>query len=195
MKYYCIISSLLSLLLAVPPIHAQIIPDTSFVHTPDDSNTVIINAVDYAIIISAPDGWAIDLKNASHDNYTAVMFPDSQSYFDHNEAIYTWVFSLDSLSFKEFVSADSLSYLLETDSLEFIDSYSFADSTIDPIIPHIVLETADPGGIYETAMVAYLDLGRDIAIYHLNISDRMYFISASEKLREVVLNTVHDYLK
>jgi len=186
MKKHINISTILLITLAIYSSSAQSQADTTKKHDIDESNAVFIQTNNCEVRIPAPEQWTFDLENAAHDNYTAVLIPDSQSYFDHNMIIYIWVLSLDSVDYNEFVSADSLTYLLETDSLEFRSAYAFSDSLSENILPNFIVETADPGGLYNMVQVAYLDLGTDIIILQLDIKDRLYLRDASAAFHEIV---------
>ncbi|MBN2227022.1 MAG: hypothetical protein JW763_06625 [candidate division Zixibacteria bacterium] len=152
---------------------------------PVDTNVIIFEGEQYIFAIVPPAGWVTDLDNAAHDGYTAAMFPDSASYFRSRQIIYIWIFPLDSMSFEQFVSADSASYLASINGLIFSERKIVSDSTENDIV---VLEAYDPGGKTDLAALAYIDGEDEIIVLQLSIYDRMYYADARASLNEVLAN-------
>lgn len=152
---------------------------------PVDTNVIVFAGEQYVFSIAPPTGWVTDLKNAAHDGYTAAMFPDSASYYRSKQIIYVWIFPLDSLSFEQFVSADSVSYLASIKGLIFSGRTMVSDSGENEIV---VLQTYDPGGKNDLAVLAYVNGEDEIIIFQLSIYDRMYYPSGYAALEEVLSN-------
>ncbi len=161
------------------------VPDT----LPGD--TIYYDGVDHSFMFVAPQGWTIDTTNAYFDGYTAAMFPGSESYFNATKQILVWVLDLDSLTFDEFITRDSL-HLNKTKGILFYNRYPLHDpahrqkvleqkfglsKAIEPdasrIDTCIVLELNDPGGKSKDAMIAYGNAGSEIVVFQLNISNRL----------------------
>ena len=159
--------------LNIPPMYEQ----------PVDTNVIIFEGGQYIFSIAPPTGWVTDLDNAAHDGYTAAMFPDSASYYRSKQIIYVWIFPLDSMSFEQFISADSISYLASVNGLVFSERKIISDSTANDMV---VLETYDPGGKTDLATLAYIDGEDEIIVLQLSIYDRMYYNPARASFDEVL---------
>jgi len=133
--------------------------------------------------IQAPKGWNLDTENAYKDGYTAAMCPKGEFYLDAKRAIFIWVFPKDSLTFEQFFISDSAFYARNQDRLIFDrKESSFTRDSAQVVI----LTTADPGGPYNLAMVAYIDTGTEVVIYELNIDSREDHAPAESAFREAL---------
>lgn len=137
----------------------------------------------YQVKIDPPDGWKFDLENPRIDGRSAACFPGNQEYYNNKAMIVVWIYKLDSLSFREFISRDSISYLKGNSSLQLKkkDSLKIAEER-----NAFVLETSDPGGKSSMASVAYIDVGTEILIFELNIAGRMEYAEGQTRLMEMV---------
>jgi hypothetical protein len=90
---------------------------------------------------------------------------------------------LDSLGFREFISADSARYLRADSTIKFVktDSVLITDNQ-----KAIVLKMDDPGAYSSLAMVAYIDAVSEIVIYELNISQRRFHAVGTVKFEEAL---------
>lgn len=157
----------------------------SFAQDDLDSNFALYEGESWSYIMEAPDDWVLDLENAQFDGLSAFFCPEEMTYFDAKLAISIWIFKLDSLTFREFISADSLVYLKSDSLIEFdkADSLNITDSQ-----KVIVLSTIDPGGEYSLAMVGYIDAGAEIIIYELNLSAWRFYHIGTVKFKEAINN-------
>jgi len=139
-----------------------------------DSNYAFYEGQTYSFLMEAPEEWKLNLEDAQFDGLSAFFCPEEMDYFDAKYGISIWIFKLDSLTFREFITADSSAYA-GSDSLEFdkIDSLDLADDK-----KAIALRVKDPGGVSSTAIIAYIDGGKDIIIYELNIRNRRFYTIA-----------------
>jgi hypothetical protein len=143
-----------------------------------DSNYAIYAGEKFFFIMAAPDGWNLALEEAQASGYSAAFYPSESEYLSAKQIIYIWIFKKDSLTYNEFVSADSSNYLLRDDSIAFIagDSMHINDSIMIKI-----LDFRDPGGYSMLAKVAYIDMISEVVVYELNIANREGFIEAENK--------------
>ena len=149
----------------------------------DESGTAWYYGGAHTFSIQAPKDWTIDAEGAYKDGYTSAMFPKGEYYHDANSAIFIWVFSNDSLTFEQFFVADSAYYVGRQKGLVFSrKEYSYTRDSAQVII----LTTADPGGRYNLAMVAYIDTETEVVIYELNIDSREDQAPAESKFREAL---------
>jgi hypothetical protein len=134
-------------------------------------------------MMEAPDDWVLDLENAQFDGLSAYFCPEDMTYFDAKAAINIWIFKLDSLTFREFISADSLTYLKNDSLIQFdkTDSINITDSQ-----KAIILYTTDPGAEYNLASVAYIDADTEIVIYELNIAAWHFYLIGTVKFDEAI---------
>lgn len=153
-----------------------------------DTNYAFYEGRTYSYIMEAPEGWVVDLENSYEDGFTAALYPEGESYFDAYVIIFIWIFKNDTLSIREFISADSLNYLRDNEYLEFrrSDSIATAEDSYATI-----LETEDPGAESTIAAVGYIDAKTEIIIYELNISERMLFAEGDSKFREALTAFVY----
>jgi len=151
--------------------------------TVSDSSRALYEGKIHSYQFMAPEGWAVDIENAYEDGYTAAISPAGTFYSDAQMAIFIWVYPIDSISFEEFIRADSAYYAGNIDKLEFIGSDTLFNSDG---VRMIVFQTADPGGVYDQAMVAYIDTESEVVIFELNIEYREQFAEAESKLREAL---------
>ncbi|MEP0829042.1 MAG: hypothetical protein HRF51_11020 [bacterium] len=137
----------------------------------------------YQVNINPPKGWKFDLENPRIDGRSAACFPSDQEYYNNKAMIIVWIYKLDSLTFCEFISRDSISYLKKSSSLQFKkkDSLKIVEER-----EVIVLETSDPGGKSSMASVAYIDVGSEILIFELNIAGRIEYAEGQTRLMEMV---------
>ena len=133
--------------------------------------------------IQAPKGWSLDTENAYKDGYTAAMCPEGEFYLDAKRAIFIWIFPKDSLTFEQFFISDSAYYVGKQKGLVFSrKEYSYTRDSAQVVI----LTTADPGGPYNLAMVAYIDTETEVVIYELNIDSREDHAPAESAFREAL---------
>lgn len=137
----------------------------------------------YSYLFEAPEDWILDIDNAYEDGYTAALFPEEQTYTYSDMTILIWVFKNDSLSFGEFVTADSAYYLKRNDGLQFRKTDTLF---VDDGIRAIVMEADDPGAESSIAMIGYIDVRTEVVIYELSISERMYFAEGASRLHEAL---------
>lgn len=177
--------------------------------TPSDTlpgDTIYYDGTDHSFLFAAPLGWVIDTTNAYFDGYTAAMFPANESYFNATKQIFVWVLDLDSLTFEEFITADSL-HLHKTKKMLFRDRYPLGDPNNEQrrlqrkfgiksedaydttqVDTCIVLEINDPGGVSREAGLAYFNAGSEIVIFQLNISERFH-VGLAQRAFEKVLKS------
>jgi len=137
----------------------------------------------YAYYMTAPEDWIVDFENAEGDSYSIAFYPDSESYFDYTAKIRIGIFKNGKRTFEKFVSEDSVYLHKRTENLEIIRSDSLIYSSGNEAI---LFETEDPGGEYELAMVAYIDLMTEIVVYELLVSSREHFGEAEDKFQQAL---------
>ena len=121
------------LILAAVPLNLFAAPGPSAPPNSPDTlpgDTIYYDGVDHSFMFVAPQGWTIDTTNAYFDGYTAAMFPGDESYFSATKQILVWVLDLDSLTFDEFITRDSL-HLNKTKGILFYDRYPLHDRAFD----------------------------------------------------------------
>ncbi len=137
----------------------------------------------FSYYMNAPEDWIIDFDNAENDSYTAAFYPDSESYFGYTTKIRVGIFKNGERTYSEFISADSAYLLEKIENLEIIRSDTTFYSSGNQAI---IFETKDPGGEYELAMVAYIDMTTETVVYELLISSREYFGEGESRFREAL---------
>jgi hypothetical protein len=138
----------------------------------DSTDNIYYSGETYIYRITAPKGWVFDLENAQADGRSAACYPAEQKYYDFDRIVYIWIFKRDSLTLREFLTADSIRYLNRNRDLSFkrTDSVVFSgDRTI------YLLEAADPGGKSNIATVAYADAETETVVFELNIIKPVLF--------------------
>lgn len=137
----------------------------------------------YQVNIVPPGGWKFDLENPRIDGRSAACFPGDQEYYNNKAMIVVWIYKIDSLTFREFISRDSISYLKKSSSLQFKkkDSLKIAEER-----NVFILETSDPGAKSSMASVTYIDVGTEILIFELNIAGRMEYAEGQTRLMEMI---------
>ncbi len=180
-------------LVALPLTLAAAVESSAPPNVPDTlpGDTIYYDGVDHSFMFVAPQGWVVDTTNAYFDGYTAAMFPGNETYFSATKQIMVWVLDLDSLTFDEFITRDSL-HLNKTKGILFYDRYPLHDRAHrQKVLEHkfglskaikpdtskidtcIVLELSDPGGKSREAMIAYGNAGSEIVVFQLNIPNRL----------------------
>jgi hypothetical protein len=138
----------------------------------DSTDDIYYSGETYIYRITAPIGWVFDLENAQLDGRSAACYPKEQKYYDFDRIVYIWIFKRDSLSFREFMTADSARYLRRNPGLSFRRADSVMLSQKRKIF---LLEAADPGGKSNIASVAYADVNAETIIFELNITRPVLF--------------------
>jgi len=164
------------LLLALFPVIASTQP-------PPADKSIYYDGVAYSCKISPPSGWILDIDNVRIDNCSAAAYPQDQRYYDTDMIIYFWIYKGDSLNFRKNISLDSLRYLKKDSNLVFKKNDSL---TISKDRPVCILVAMDPGGKHKLAEVAYIDAKTEFIVCELKIADRVYFVEAETKLREML---------
>ena len=137
----------------------------------------------YICRFQAPEDWKFDLDNARMDNYSAAIIPDTNEYYDAGVIIYLWIFRGENYSYPKFVTTDSSAYIKKNPDIVF----KKADSVLTQSKQRVTYyETADPGGKYELTFVGYIPTGKEIIIYEMNITSRLYYSDAHFKFREAM---------
>jgi|GEM_PF-1896555 len=133
---------------------------------------------------TAPDKWKFDLENAQREGYSALIIPDSSSYYKFDMIIYIWIYQLQGAgSYRDFISKDSLRLLKENPKMKF----ALTDSVYyDTLHYSVYLETAEPGTSYDIAFVGYIISGAEIIIYQCDIRNPFYFDEAQARFREAL---------
>ncbi len=137
----------------------------------------------YSYYMKAPENWLVDFDNAENDSYTAAFYPDSENYFDYTAKIRIGIFKNGEKTFDQFVSKDSVYLLKKIDNLKIIRSDTMYYSSDNHAI---IFETEDPGGAYELAQVAYIDMSTETVVYELIISSREYFGVGESRFHEAL---------
>jgi hypothetical protein len=132
----------------------------------------------------APDKWHFDIEDAQREGYSAMILPDSDTYYNYDMIIYVWIYPFQGAkTYREFITRDSLRFLKENPKIEF----ALTDSVYyDTLHYSIFLETKDPGAKYDVAFVGYIKSGDEIIIYQCDIRDRYYFSEAQARFREAL---------
>ncbi|MCX6830485.1 MAG: hypothetical protein NT002_14555 [candidate division Zixibacteria bacterium] len=145
---------------------------SAFSQEPDSSNSIYYAGQTFVSRITAPKGWVIDLENAQADGRSAACYPTGQKYYDYDRIVYIWIFKRDSLSFREFLTADSARYLKKYPGVAFRKKDSLVLAEDRKIC---FMETVDPGGKSNIATVAYADAGTETIVFELNITRPVLF--------------------
>jgi len=133
---------------------------------------------------SAPDKWIFDIENAQREGYSALIIPDSSSYYKFDMIIYIWIYPFQgAASYRDFITKDSLRLLKENPKMKF----ALTDSVYyDSLNYSVYLETVDPGAMYDIAFVGYIKSGDEIIIYECDIRDRYYLAEAQARFRQAL---------
>jgi len=132
----------------------------------------------------APDKWRFDIENAQREGYSALIIPDTNTYYNYDMIIYVWIYKFQGAkSYRDFITKDSLRFLKENPKIEFARTDS---AFYDTAHYSLYLETEDPGAKYEVAFVGYIRSGEEIIIYQCDITDRFYFDEAQARFREAL---------
>lgn len=175
MKFNRLICIILLAVFACPVIQAQNRPKNEFIYYEKDHKLYSFGA---------PERWKFDIENAQREGYSAILLPDSGSYYNFDMIIYIWIYKFQGAkTYRDFISKDSVRFLKENPQIEF----ALTDSVFyDTLHYSIFLETADPGAKYNEAFVGYIRSGEEMIIYQCDIRDRFYFDEAQARFREAL---------